>query len=98
MNLKGEIVVEYQYPIDHTWSTDEIVDVIKFFECIEQAYEKGIDRDVLLSVYRRFKEIVTSKAEEKKLCGEFEEMSGYSSYRTMQKAKDASSGDRIRMR
>jgi uncharacterized protein YktA (UPF0223 family) len=90
--------MEYQYPIDHTWSTDEIVDVIKFYECIEHAYEKGIDRDVLLSVYRRFKEIVTSKAEEKTLCGEFEEMSGYSAYRTMQKVKDASSGDRIRMR
>jgi uncharacterized protein YktA (UPF0223 family) len=90
--------MEYQYPIDHNWSTDEIVDVIKFYECIELAYEKGIDRDALLNVYRRFKEIVTSKAEEKKLCGEFEEMSGYSSYRTIQKVKDANSGDRVRMR
>lgn len=90
--------MEYQYPIDHTWSTDEIVDVIKFFECVEQAYENGIDRDVLLNVYRRFKEIVTSKAEEKKICGEFEEISDYSSFKTMQKVKDAASGDRIRMR
>jgi uncharacterized protein YktA (UPF0223 family) len=90
--------MEYQYPIDHTWSTDEIVDVIKFFQCIEFAYEKGIERDVLLNVYRRFKEIVTSKAEEKTLCGEFEEMSGYSSYRTIQKAKESASGDKIRMK
>jgi uncharacterized protein YktA (UPF0223 family) len=90
--------MEYQYPIDHTWSTDEIVDVIKFFECIEHAYEKGIDRDLLLNVYRRFKEIVPGKAEEKKLCGEFEEMSGYSAYRTLQKIKNANAGDRIRMK
>ncbi|HYK72203.1 MAG TPA: UPF0223 family protein [Pseudoneobacillus sp.] len=90
--------MEYQYPIDHTWTTDEIVDVIKFYESIEHAYEKGIDRDVILNVYRRFKEIVPSKSEEKTLCGEFEDISGYSSYRTIQKAKEASSGDKIRMK
>lgn len=90
--------MEYQYPIDYNWSTDEIVDVIKFFEAVEKAYEKGIDRDDVMNVYRRFKEIVASKAEEKTICGEFEEMSGYSSYRTVKKAKEASSGDRIKMK
>ncbi|MFF2445999.1 UPF0223 family protein [Neobacillus sp. NPDC058068] len=89
--------MEYQYPIDYNWSTDEIVDVIKFFEAIEKAYEKGIDREEVMNVYRRFKEIVPSKAEEKTICGEFEEMSGYSSYRTVKKAKEASAGDRIKM-
>ena len=89
--------MEYQYPIDYSWSTDEIVDVIKFFEAIEKAYEKGIERDDLMKVYRRFKEIVPSIAEEKTVCGEFEEISGYSSYRTIKKAKEASSGDRIKM-
>ncbi|MGG3466516.1 UPF0223 family protein [Neobacillus pocheonensis] len=90
--------MEYQYPIDYNWSTDEIVDVINFFEAIERAYEKGIERDEVMMHYRRFKEIVPSKAEEKTICGEFEEISGYSSYRTMKKAKEASSGDRILMR
>ncbi|MFJ5713461.1 UPF0223 family protein [Neobacillus sp. NPDC093127] len=90
--------MEYQYPIDYNWSTDEIVDVIKFFEAVEKAYEKGIDRDEVMNVYRRFKEIVPSKAEEKTICGEFEEMSGYSSYRTVKKAKEASSGDKIKMK
>ncbi|MDQ1146862.1 MAG: UPF0223 family protein [Bacillus sp. (in: firmicutes)] len=89
--------MEYQYPIDYSWSTDEIVDVIKFFEAIEKAYEKGIERDELMKVYRRFKEIVPSIAEEKTVCGEFEEISGYSSYRTIKKAKEASSGDKIKM-
>jgi uncharacterized protein YktA (UPF0223 family) len=90
--------VEYQYPIDYHWSTDEIVDVIKFFEAIEKAYEKGINREEIMNAYRRFKEIVPSKAEEKTICGEFEEMSGYSSYRAIKKAKDASPDERILMK
>lgn len=90
--------MEYQYPIDYNWSTDEIVDVIKFFEAIENAYEQGIDREVLMNAYRRFKEIVPSKAEEKTLCGEFEDNSGYSSYRVIKKAKEASAGQRILMK
>ena len=90
--------MEYQYPIDYSWSTDEIVDVIKFFEAIERAYEKGIERDEVMNAYRRFKEIVPSKAEEKTVCGEFEEISGYSSYRTIKKAKESVSGDRIIMK
>lgn len=89
--------MEYQYPIDYHWTTEEIVDVIHFFEKVEAAYEKGIERDVFMNAYRRFKEIVPSKSEEKKLCGEFEEMSGYSSYRVVKKAKDSQSGIRIKM-
>ncbi|MEH6908693.1 UPF0223 family protein [Neobacillus drentensis] len=90
--------MEYQYPIDYHWSTDEIVDVIAFFESIEKAYEQGIDRDAVMMAYRRFKEIVPSKAEEKTICGEFEEMSGYSSYQTIKKAKISVTGDRIKMK
>lgn len=89
--------VEYQYPIDHDWSTEEIIDVIHFFETIERAFEKGADRDQLLSRYNRFKEIVPSKAQEKTLCGEFEVLSGYSSYRAIKKAREANSGTIIRM-
>ncbi|NYE05350.1 uncharacterized protein YktA (UPF0223 family) [Bacillus niacini] len=90
--------MEYQYPIDYHWTTDEIVDVIKFYEAIERAYEKGIERDELMDIYRRFKEIVPGKAEEKTLCGEFEDISGYSSYRTIKKAKNASPGEKISMK
>lgn len=79
--------MDYQYPISLDWSTDETVEVIKFFECIEKAYEKGIDRDTLMSHYRRFKEIVPSKSEEKTICNEFEEVSGYSTYKVIKKAK-----------
>jgi uncharacterized protein YktA (UPF0223 family) len=90
--------MEYQYPLDHTWSTEEIIDVIHFFEQIEQAYEKGIERERLMAAYRRFKEVVPSKSEEKQLFAQFEEESGYSSYRTVKKAREASEGDKVRMK
>ncbi|MBT2687869.1 UPF0223 family protein [Bacillus sp. ISL-47] len=90
--------MEYQYPIDHDWSTEEIVDVIKYFESIEQAYEKGIERDQFMNAYRRFKEIVPGKAQEKNLCDEFEEQSGYSSYKAVKAAKESSAGDKIKMK
>lgn len=90
--------MEYQYPIEPDWSTEEIIDVIKFFENVERAYENGVDRDSLLEIYRRFKEIVPSKAEEKRICGEFEEISGYSCYHTVKKVKESSSGEKIKMK
>jgi uncharacterized protein YktA (UPF0223 family) len=94
---RGVLLLNYSYPISYDWTTQEIIDVIKFFEAIERSYEKGIEREQLMNAYRRFKEIVPSKSEEKKLCGEFEEMSGYSSYRAVKKAKEAKNGDFIKM-
>lgn len=57
--------MEYQYPMNEDWTTEEAVDVIAFFQQVELAYEKGADREELLKAYRRFKEIVPGKAEEK---------------------------------
>lgn len=88
---------DYQYPLAPDWSTEEIVDVIHFFECIEKAYEKGNTREKLMDTYRRFKEIVPSKAEEKTICGEFEESSGYSTYRVIKKAKEMPAGSIVKM-
>jgi uncharacterized protein YktA (UPF0223 family) len=89
--------MNYHYPISYDWTTQEIIDVIKFYECIEKAYEKGIEREELMKAYRRFKEIVPSKSEEKQLCGEFEETSGYSPYCTVKKAKESQAGEMIKM-
>ncbi len=89
--------MDYQYPIQPDWSTTEIIDVIAFFQSIEKAYESGISREALMNAYRRFKEIVPSKAEEKNLCDDFEEMSGYSSYRAIKKGKESSGSDKIKM-
>ena len=90
--------MEYSYPILPDWSTQEIVDVIKFFEGIENAYEKGIKREDMLARYRRFKEIVPSKSEEKTLFREFEEVSGYVSYQVIKKTKELEDSQMIHMR
>lgn len=87
--------MEYAYPISPDWTTEEIIAVVKFFEGIEQAYEKGIKREVMLEKYRRFKEIVPSKAEEKTLFREFEEVSGYASYPVVKQARKLENGETI---
>ncbi|MCP3761861.1 UPF0223 family protein [Domibacillus sp. A3M-37] len=89
--------MEYSYPFSMDWSTEEVIDVVAFFEAIEQAHEKGIGKEVLMERYKRFKEIVPGKADEKRICGEFEEVSGYSSYRAVQKMKQAPAQTEIRM-
>ncbi|MBS4193843.1 UPF0223 family protein [Lederbergia citri] len=89
--------MEYQYPFSLDWTTEEIVDVVHFFHAIEKAYETGIEKSELMNRYRRFKEIVPSKAEEKRIDKEFEEVSGYSSYKTIKKAKEAENQMMIQM-
>ncbi|MEI5906015.1 UPF0223 family protein [Bacillus spongiae] len=89
--------MDYQYPFSLEWSTQEVVDVIRFFEMIEKAYEKGVKRNQLMSGYRRFKEIVPSISEEKQLFKEFEKASGYSSYHAVKKMKAGESEEWITM-
>ncbi|QPC46198.1 UPF0223 family protein [Mangrovibacillus cuniculi] len=79
---------EYAYPFDMDWTTDEIVLVIDFYQAIEQAYEKGIPAAELKERYKAFKQVVPSKSEEKRLDKEFEEASGFSSYRVVSQLKD----------
>ena len=73
--------MEYQYPLDLDWSNDEMVEVIKFFNQIENYYEKSIIGTELMEQYKKFKQIVPSKAEEKQIFKEFEEKSGYNSFK-----------------
>lgn len=89
--------MNYTYPIDETWSKQEIIDVVNFYSLVEQAYEKSVKRDELMLAYTRFKQIVPSKSEEKQLCGKFEKESGYSCYRTVKKAKEMGNGDKVSM-
>lgn len=90
--------MEYQYPMDFAWSTDEIVDVIHFFEAVEKAYESKILKEDIIKAYRRFKEIVPGKADEKKYTDEFEEVSGYSAYHVVKKAKETADAGWIQMK
>lgn len=89
--------MDFSYPISYDWSTDEIVDAIALYEAVELTYSKGMERDRLLSLYRRFKEIVPGKAQERNLANEYEELSGYSVYRTIKKAKDMQPGEQVKM-
>lgn len=90
--------MEAYYPIQADWSTQEVIDVIQFFEAIEQAYERGIAREELLRRYRRFKEIVPSKSEEKQICCEYEETSHVSCYQTLKKAREDVDSKLIKMK
>lgn len=89
--------MEYSYPISIDWSTDEIIIVIQFFEAIEKVYEKGVQRAVLMEKYRKFKLVVPSIGEEKKVFREFEDVSGYSAYHAVKKMKEATDKDIIKL-
>lgn len=81
--------MSYHYPIDETWTKEEIIDVVNFFSLVEKFYEKNVMRDDLLMLYKRFKQIVPSKSEEKALFSAFETASGYSSYHAVKKARES---------
>ncbi|MGK7378535.1 UPF0223 family protein [Planococcus sp. 1R117A] len=87
--------MDYSYPFSIDWTTDEIIDVVTFFEGIELAYEKGIRREDMMFRYRRFKEIVPSIAEEKTYFREFEEESGYASFPVIKEMKARNDNDLI---
>ncbi|UJF25861.1 UPF0223 family protein [Planococcus sp. 107-1] len=90
--------MDYSYPFSIDWTTEEIVDVVTFFEAIELAYEKGVKRQSLMAKYRRFKEIVPSMAEEKTYFREFEEESGYASFPVIKEMKARSDEEIIKMK
>ncbi len=93
----GAQKMEYRYPFSIDWTKEEILDVVAFFHAIEAAYEKGIKKEELMEAYRKFKVIVPGKADERNICNEFEEESGYSAYRTIQQAKSSDQMDKIKM-
>lgn len=90
--------MDYSYPFSIDWSTDEIVDVVTFFEGIEMAYEKGIKRENLMARYRKFKEVVPSISEEKTYFREFEEESGYASFPVIKEMKARNDEEFIRIK
>ncbi|WP_165213411.1 UPF0223 family protein [Streptococcus tangpeifui] len=77
----------YSYPLDSSWSTDEISSVLSFLNRVEEAYESRVDVKAFMEAYRDFKKVIPSKMEEKQIDRAFEKASGYSSYRALQAAK-----------
>ncbi|MFC3928938.1 UPF0223 family protein [Streptococcus caprae] len=82
----------YAYPLDSTWSTDDLSSVLSFLNRVEDAYESKVDVDKLLDSYKAFKQVVKSKAQEKQIDREFEQSSGYSTYRAVQAARAKGKG------
>ncbi len=79
----------YSYPLNDTWSKEEMIDVVQFFTLIEKAYENQVLRDDVIVLYRRFKEIVPAKSEEKQLFAAFKDSSGYAPYSVIKKTKES---------
>ncbi|WAA13243.1 UPF0223 family protein [Fervidibacillus halotolerans] len=88
---------EYTYPISMDWTTQEIIDVVQFFESVEKVYEQGMERKRLMERYRKFKKVVPSIGEERKIFREFEEVSGLSAYHVVKKMKELKEGQMIRL-
>ena len=82
----------YSYPLDLSWSTEELASVLSFFNQVEQAYEQKVNARTYLEAYKAFKKVVPSIGEEKRLGKEFEEVSGYSLYRATKVAKEKGEG------
>lgn len=80
----------YSYPIDPEWSREEMITVINFLNLVEQANEGGVDTQAFLAGYQKFKQVIRSIGEEKRIGREFESASGYSLYLTVQAAKKES--------
>lgn len=59
------LIMEYEYLIDLDWSNEEMILVINFFNYVEKYYEFGVMVGDFMGVYKRFKEIVFVKVEEK---------------------------------
>ncbi|MCH4824893.1 UPF0223 family protein [Planococcus halocryophilus] len=89
--------MDYSYPFSIEWSTEEIIDVVSFFEAIEMAYEKGINRQDLLTRYRKFKQVVPAISEEKTYFREFEEESGYASFPVIKEMKTGTDDQKIKL-
>ncbi|HEL2383559.1 TPA: UPF0223 family protein [Streptococcus suis] len=82
----------YSYPLDFSWSTEEISSVLSFLNQVEAAYEKGADVSAILTSYKEFKMVVKSKGQERQIDREFEEVSGYSTYQVIKAAKEKGKG------
>lgn len=80
--------MEYNYPLNYDWSTEEIILVISLYNAVEKAYEEGISKEDFNKAYKAFKTIVDSKSEEKQLDKEFSQTTGYSIYQVVKAANE----------
>lgn len=68
----------YSYPIDPSWSSEELLVVMDLLICVEKAYEGGVSLVEASKAYQNFKKMGFSISDEKQLDKEFLKASGYS--------------------
>lgn len=68
--------MEYQYPMDVDWTTEEKIAVISFFQAVEKAYEKGIPKQELLDTYKRLKRLCHQKQKKRRIVQRLKKKAG----------------------
>ncbi len=59
---KWGVKMDYNYPLDYTWSTEEILlSVVALYNAVEQAYEEGIDKKDFLDRTINLKMLLVQK-------------------------------------
>lgn len=48
------MIENYSYPLDLSWSTEELASVLSFFNKVEEAYESKVEAGEYLKAYRAF--------------------------------------------
>jgi len=88
---QSELVSEtnmYSYPIDYDlYSPEEVIKLVEFYALVEDANEGKPNKELLIKKYNEFRKIINSISIEKQIDKEFEKLSGYSIYKTIQKFK-----------
>ena len=78
----------YSYPIDYDlYSPEEVIKLVEFYALVEDANEGKPSKELLINKYNEFRKILNSISIEKQIDKEFEKLSGYSIYKTIQKFK-----------
>ena len=61
---------------------------LSLYNAVEKAYEEGISKTDFLNAYRKFKNVVGTKSEEKQIDKEFQDVSGYSIYKVFKASQE----------
>lgn len=86
---------EYSYPINVDWTTEEVIDVVQFYEAVEAGYTNGVKVSELEDKYNKFKKVVPSKSEEKTMFKTFEKSSGYAPFQLIKQIKEHGEDEKI---
>lgn len=76
----------YTYPIDFELYTEkEAIILVKFLALVEDANEGKADKNKLVKMYKKYRNVINSVSTEKQMARDFEKISGYSIYNTIKK-------------